>query len=157
MTAVQRCRSLELPAELRVQIYEYTFEGCEIIVRADTKGRIVKPPAPALLKVNKQIYNEAVDISYASVTITCAMVNKISFWQIGPLLPSSRWSDIKHVTLVCASPCWREDEEVAHAEFHHGLHGCMIDHLEYLGAKKAAVGLERRKTPNASSEVDGEE
>lgn len=104
----QQSRLLNLPAELRLKIYEYVFEGHIISIR-ERNGRFGKPSPPSLLPTCKQIYTEAVDIFYACATFS------FNYYEVTrtalSLLPSSRRKMVQGLQLdetpwcSCLSHC----------------------------------------------------
>lgn len=77
MEANRRCHLLELPAELRLRIYEYTLAptGTLALTSTRSKRRATVPIlAPALLATCRQIHAEAAHILYADNSV-CIMVD----------------------------------------------------------------------------------
>lgn len=69
-TSKRRCYLLELPRELRDQIYGYIHKKCEITNDSEkfedlcARVRMMNGPEPQILRVCKQIYQEYAEIAF---------------------------------------------------------------------------------------------
>ncbi|KAK4610101.1 hypothetical protein CLAFUW4_13743 [Fulvia fulva] len=77
-----RCHLLELPAELRNQIYELVLTGTlrYRLRRGYSRRSVVSFLAPALLCTCKAIYQEALGIYYSAATFELRSVGYLSKW-----------------------------------------------------------------------------
>ena len=105
MSMPQQSRLLSLPAELRLLIYETTFEGHILDFRCDVNkiGSYNKLPPPGLLVTCKQLYAEAIDIFYTSATLGLSRYPPL--YRILAQIPQSRWHAIKGVELDVTQSC----------------------------------------------------
>lgn len=80
-------RFLELPPEIRQKIYAHNlcFER-EISVYLYPRGFTTKPPTPGLLRTNKQVYRETVNVLYSQNIFKFMKPDRLSVFanQIGP-------------------------------------------------------------------------
>ena len=143
MASNEYSRLLDLPAELRVKIYEHVFEDCRIRLPCRNRTRL---SAPAILLVNKQVYEEAVDIYYASATFTYVHPGQDIISEALSHLPRARWADLGHIAVDCLESRMTvygtELTAEQHANFHERLCARLQRQVERLGARKAVVRME---------------
>ena len=91
-----RCRLLELPAELRNQIYELVLTQNLRCRRDPPPGTGVSLPGPGLLRTCKMIYQEALALYYRYTT-----------FEFGSICDLTKWSGaigLGHLKLVSPYP-----------------------------------------------------
>lgn len=85
---------LRLPCELRDIIYAEVFKDCRIKIAPCGAS----PSSIGILRANRQMYDETIDVYYRSVTPESECKHGILPWAKG--LPSKRLHQIQHVALV---------------------------------------------------------
>lgn len=90
---------LDLPPEIRNNIYEMVFEGT--IIKVDRED--LPSTAPGLLRTCRQIYNEAVGMYHASATIYSRFYFRLYMW----LKRRGNRQGVKNALLDHAPSYWR--------------------------------------------------
>lgn len=142
MASNKGSRLLDLPAELRLKIYERFFEDYK--VRLPHYGR-TRLSAPSLLLASKQVSHEAVDIYYAAATFVYVYPGHHTISDALSHLPRFRWPHVEHIAVDCTESCKRffgTASAVELAEFHEGVCALYQGKIESIGARKAVVRME---------------
>ena len=105
METKNRCRLLELPAELRTRIYEYALAptGSLTLTSTSNKRRAAIPIlAPCLLATCRQIYAEAGHILYAENSICIIVDAHDTCWPViaETRLPQQTLEKLQHLTVL---------------------------------------------------------
>lgn len=130
-------RLLNLPAELRANIYSKVFEGhiTHLSHDANTYGKLF---APALLLTNKQIHAEAIDTYWTYTTLQIIDFEGTEAQKIQGSIPRSRWTVIPgfHVDVTWA---------------------CQFDHVSGAADPEGIHDFARRRTEKQLRGVGAEE
>jgi hypothetical protein len=105
MEAKDRCRLLDLPAELRLRIYEYALAptGSLALTSTRSKRRATVPVlGPCLLATCRQIYTEAAHILYAENAVCITVDAHDTCWPIVAenRLPQHTLEKVQHLTIL---------------------------------------------------------
>jgi hypothetical protein len=105
MASEHRCHLLELPAELRIRIYEYALAptGSLALTSTRTKRRATVPVlAPALLSTCRQIHSAAAHILYAENSICITVDAHDTCWPTiaEARLPQRVLKKLQHLTVL---------------------------------------------------------
>jgi hypothetical protein len=105
MATEHRCHFLELPAELRIRIYEYALAptGSLALTSTRTKRHATVPIlAPALLTTCRQIHSEAANLLYAENSICITVDAHDTCWPTiaEARLPQRVLEKLQHMTVL---------------------------------------------------------
>lgn len=141
MAACEPSLLLDLPAELRSLIYGMALEGCMLDFRRDCKAGRDRPyqkiMPPRVLLTCQQIYAEAIELFYATVTLQLTYYSSPRL--VARLLPQRRWSALRSVE-VALPPFWecgdhRGRRKVkVHERFHESVYEMFVEEFRLAGA-----------------------
>lgn len=95
---------LSLIPELRLEVYEHVFADIVVKPTRGAKDNKWRSPAPGLLLTCKQIYAEAVNTYYSSITIAVPEDNA-GPKRIENLVPESQWGRVQKFTMDITALC----------------------------------------------------